>query len=147
MANPKFSELPAAAALTGTETLPVVQGGGAVRTTPSDIVSLPAANKAVTGEIAAVNVVADTAYTLAPGDKGALVVFTNTNPVTLTVPAGFKKKAVVYLKQGSSGQVTCSADAGVTLETASTLKTRTARSVIALIFHDDDKATVVGDME
>lgn len=146
MSNPKLSQLPAADALTGTETAIGLQGGAAKQIVLDDVIALPSPNKAVTGEIAGVNVQAGTAYVLAASDKGKLVVCSNASAIAVTVPTGFKAKSVVYVKQGGAGQVTLSPAAGVTLETASTLKTRAARSVIALIFHADDQATVVGDM-
>jgi hypothetical protein len=146
MANPKFSQLPPADPLSGGEIIPVVQGGAAKRASLSDVAGIPAPNKAVTGEIAGVNVQSGTSYVLALSDKGKLVVCSNANAITVTVPTGFKANAVVYIKQGNAGQVSLSPASGVSLETASTLRTRAARSVIALIFHGDDQATVVGDL-
>lgn len=146
MANTKFSALPVADALSGTEIMPVVQGGAAKSLAVDSLLARPVPSKAVTGEIAGVNPQVGAAYALQATDKGCLVVCTNANAITVSVPIGFKANTVLYIKQGGAGQVTLSPASGVTLETASTLLTRGPRSVLALIFHANDAATVVGDM-
>jgi hypothetical protein len=147
MADTKFSALPAASALSGSEKVIGLQGAAATQVGVQAIVDLPSTTKAVTGEIAGVNTQAGTAYTLTAADKGCLVIATNASAVTITVPLGiFKKNAVVYIKQSGAGQVTMAAASGVTLETEVSLKTRAVRGVLALIFHADDAATVVGAM-
>lgn len=146
MSNPKFSQLPNHAALTGTEILPAVQGGSAVQVSIADLLAVPAPTKAITGEIAAINVQNGTAYALQPTDKGAMIVCNNASPITVTVPQGFKINTVIYILQTGAGQVTLTAASGVSLSTSSSLKTRTANSVIALVYTANDTAVVVGDM-
>lgn len=146
MSNPKFSQLPQAQPLTGTEPVVGLQGGSAVQMAAQAIADLPSPNKAVAGEITGVNNQLLTAYSLQASDKGALVTFNNASAITVTVPTGFKQKTVIYLKQVGVGQVTLAPASGVTLDTAASLSTRTVRSVIALVFHANDAATVVGDL-
>ncbi|ULU26583.1 hypothetical protein [Dyella terrae] len=146
MSNPKFSQLPLSGALTGTETVVGLQGGTASQITTQAIADLPSTTKAVAGEITSVNNQVGTAYVLQGTDKGALVVATNASAITVTVPQGIKQKTVIYIKQGGAGQVTLVPASGVTLDTAASVSTRVVRSVIALVFHANDAATVVGDL-
>lgn len=146
MSDIKFSQLPAAAAMTGAEIVPAIQGGSAVQITPAAILALPAANKAVTGQVAGINSQTGTAYTLQASDVGVVVAINNANPIAVTVPEGFKQNQVFFILQQGAGQITLSAANGVTLTSASTLETRTVNSMMALVYLANDIATVVGDI-
>jgi hypothetical protein len=91
--------------------------------------------------------IAGTSYTLVAADAGALLLFTNGSPVTVTVPdAVFAQGDVVCLRQKGAGQVTMSPGAGVTLTSSGgLLSTRGQHAQIAVIFDAANDAAVIGD--
>lgn len=124
----------AAAALDGTETLSVIQGGAMVDTTTQDIADLAAATVAdgsiTTAKLAdasvtgaklstSINAQTGTSYTAVLGDANNVVTMTNAAASTFTVPANASAAIPVgsslEVWQGGAGQVTVVADTGVTI--------------------------------
>lgn len=88
-----------------------------------------------------------TAYTLVAADAGALLLFTNDNPVTVTVPDDvFAQGDVICINQFGDGRVTLSAGAGVTLLSSDNLlATRKQYAQIALAAAAVDQFLVIGE--
>lgn len=86
-----------------------------------------------------------TSYTLLASDAGSLLIFTNSSPVTVTVPSGVLAQGdVVCIRQGAGGQVTMSPAGGVTIQSSDNLlATRTQGAQIALVC-DDSGGTQFG---
>lgn len=132
MADVKISELPAAAALTGAENLPGVQGGVTVKIAAQALQRIPVNNQ--TG----------TSYTLVAADGGKMVRCSNAAAVSLTLPTGtFTVGDVVLVRQVGAGQVTAS---GGTVNPASP-KTRAQNSVMSLHYVAADTWDASGDLE
>lgn len=132
MADVKISELPTAAALTGAETLPAVQGGATVGIEARSLQRVPINNQ--TG----------TAYSLVAGDAGKMVRCANAAAISLTLPTGtFTVGDVVMVRQVGAGQVTAS---GGIVNPASP-KTRAQNSVMSLHYVADDTWDASGDLE
>jgi P pilus assembly chaperone PapD len=75
-----------------------------------------------------------TSYTLAAGDAGNVIQFTNSSAVTLTVNTStFTQGQVVAIEQAGTGQVTVAPGSGVTIATSKSLKTFGQGAIIGLI--------------
>lgn len=135
MADTKISQLPAAAALTGDELLPVVQGGATLRATARAMQRVP------------INDQTGTAYTLVAADGGKMVRCNNAAAIALTVPGGGTMAVgdVVMVRQVGAGQVTAG---GATLNTPAgvSAKTRVQGSVMSLHCVAADTFDVSGDL-
>ena len=94
---------------------------------------------------------ATTARTLVLTDAGNSIEFTNTAAVTVTVPlnatVAFPLYTIIYFIQGNTGQVTCAATGGVTIEYPDTLKTRKRESVVGIKKLATDTWQFFGDFE
>ena len=103
------------------------------------------------GSIVTTNAQTGTAYTLVLTDKGKLVSCTNAAAITVTVPpnseVAFATGSIVYVGQAGAGQVTVAAGAGVTINKATSLKTRALYSMLALIKTGTDAWWLTGDQE
>lgn len=129
----KISALPAAAALDGTELVPVVQGSVSVRTTVDAI--------AASG-IAKVNPQTGTTYTLVLDDAPAakayqgIVTMNNAAANTLTVPpnsaVAYPVGTQIQVVQLGAGQTSIAAGAGVTISNPSSLTARVQYSSLVL---------------
>jgi hypothetical protein len=101
------------------------------------------------GSIVTTNAQTGTAYTLVLTDKGKLVSCTNAAAITVTVPpnseVAFATGSIVYVGQAGAGQVTVAAGAGVTINKATSLKTRALYSMLALIKTGTDTWWLTGD--
>jgi hypothetical protein len=135
MADVKISALPAAAALTGAETLPGVQGGATVKLTAQALQRIP------------VNTQTGTAYTLVAADGGKMVRCNNAAAVSLTVPGSGVMAVgdVVMVRQVGAGQVTASG-ATLNVPTGVSAKTRALGSVMSLHCVAADTFDVSGDL-
>jgi hypothetical protein len=113
MADAKISQLPAAAALAGTEVAPIVQSAATVKATVQDIKDLAATKYAIasTGIITE----AGTTRTLAAGDNGKVIYFTSGSAITVNTASGLGAGFSCMLVQGGAGQITVSQGAGTTL--------------------------------
>jgi hypothetical protein len=91
-----------------------------------------------------------TSYTLTTSDNGNYIYFTNSSAITVTVNSqnttSWLSGSYIMLEQGGAGQITVSPDAGVTITSSSTLKSRTQYSAIALIRKNTNIWNLVGDM-
>ena len=134
MADVKISALPAAAALTGDETFPLVQGGVTLRAVVRAVQRIPVSNQ--TG----------TAYTAVAGDAGKTIRCANAAAIALTLPTGtFVVGDVVLVRQVGAGQVTASGGT-LNIPTAVTAKTRVQGSVMSLHYVAADTWDVSGDL-
>lgn len=99
---------------------------------------------------AGVNAQTGTTYTMVIGDAGWNITLNNASPITVTVPThasvAFATGAVIGITQIGAGQVTISPAGGVTVNSASTLKTRVQYSICGLIYEGSDVWTFGGDM-
>ena len=131
MADVKISELPAATALTGEETLPGVQGGTTVKMAARALQCIPVNNQ--TG----------TAYTAVAGDAGKMIRCANASAVALTLPTGtYTVGDVIMVRQVGAGQVTAS---GGTIDPAGP-KTRAQGSVMSLHYVAANTWDASGDL-
>ena len=88
-----------------------------------------------------------TAYTLVAADAGALLLFTNGSPVTVTVPDDvFAQGDVICINQFGGGRVTVAPGSGVDLRSSDALlSTRKQYAQIALVAADVDEFLVIGE--
>jgi hypothetical protein len=90
-----------------------------------------------------------TSYTLALTDAGDYIQTTSTSAVTITVPlqssVSWAADTEIMFEQGNTGQLTIVGASGVTINSSSTLKSRTRYSVIGLKRISSDVWTLVGD--
>lgn len=74
---------------------------------------------------------AGTTYTLVGADAGTIIFFTNTSPITVTVPSGvFSNNQIVQIAQYSSGQITLSPSGTVLNSFGASLKTAGEYAVV-----------------
>lgn len=96
-----------------------------------------------------IEVLTGTSYTLKATDAGKLLLFTNTEPITVTVDAGVLSRGdVVCIRQNNSGQVTVVASGGVTVSSTDNLmSTRKQSAQIALICDNEagDQFCLIGE--
>lgn len=89
-------------------------------------------------------------YTLVLTDEGKIINRANAAANNTIIPANasvpFELGTVVYLTQGAAGQCTLVADAGVTLITPSTLKTRKQNATIAALKTATNTWLISGDL-
>lgn len=92
-----------------------------------------------------------TTYTLVLSDAGKRVTLTNASAVTLTVPpnssVAFPVGTRIIVAQRGAGQVTVAAGAGVTINTAETLKLADQYAYAELFKHATDEWDLVGRLE
>lgn len=86
-----------------------------------------------------------TAVTVGPAAVGTVIDTTNGSAVAATVSAGTTGD-VVEVTQYGAGQVTFTGDSGVTLRSASGLKTRAQYSSVALRWRTGTEVIVSGDL-
>lgn len=90
-----------------------------------------------------------TTYTLATTDEAKMVICTNASAITVTVPsdstADLPIGFICHVHQGGAGQVTLSPDTGVTLDYATSLKTRTQYAALSVMKTASNTFKVVGD--
>ncbi len=127
----KISGLSAAAALAGTETVAILQGGGTVAATVQNI-----ANLASTG--LTVNATGATSYAFAINDAGTWRQFTAGSAVGATIPAHasvpFAIGATILVEQAGGGVVTILAAVGVTLHAnGGKVATNGVSAVVAIV--------------
>lgn len=115
----KFTDLPAAGALSGSEIIAVVKSGASVQTTAQAIADL-GGDGGGGGGITAMNEQTGTSYTLALTDATKAVRCTNAAAISLTIPphssVALPLLCAIPVFQGSAGVATVTAGAGVTLE-------------------------------
>lgn len=93
-----------------------------------------------------VNANTGTAYTLASTDQDKLVTLSNTNPITLTVPAStFSTGAVVNIQAIGSGQVTVQGD-GTSTVTGTGTKLRVQYSAASIVCTGTNTFSLIGDL-
>jgi hypothetical protein len=88
---------------------------------------------------------AGTSITVGPDDVGTVVETTSGSAVAVTVLAG-QAGDVVEVTQYGAGQATFTGDSGVTLRSASGLKTRAQYSSMALRWRTATEVIVAGDV-
>ncbi|MDC8457812.1 DUF2793 domain-containing protein [Marinobacter sp. DS40M6] len=92
-----------------------------------------------------------TSYTLVLTDDNTVVRCSNSSPFQLTVPlnsnVAFPAGTIIQVRQVGAGQVTLVPEAGVSILTPETLKTRKQGSTIAIMKVDDDTWDATGDLE
>lgn len=134
MADVKISELPAAAALTGAETLPGVQGGVTVKIAAQALQRIQVNNQ--TG----------TAYTAVAGDAGKMIRCANASAITLTLPTGtYTVGDVIMVRQVGAGQVTASGGT-INLRSGVSAKTRDQGCVMSLHYVAPNEWDADGDL-
>lgn len=98
-----------------------------------------------------INAQSGTAYTLAASDEAKMVICSNANAITVTVPsdstADLPIGFICHVHQGGAGQVTLSPDTGVTLDYATSLKTRTQYAALSVMKTASNTFKVIGDQE
>lgn len=98
----------------------------------------------------AINVQSGTSYTFAMVDQTRLTSFTNSSSTAVTIPlnstVSFDVGTRLDVIQSGTGQVTLSGAGGVTVNTSTTLKTRTRYSAISAIKMNTNEWVVVGDL-
>jgi len=96
-----------------------------------------------------INAQTGTTYTLVLADAGKLVTLDNASPISLEVPlnssVAFTTGTQVNLAQIGAGRVTVAGAAGVTVNSALGLKTRTQYSVLTCIKTGTDTWLLTGD--
>jgi hypothetical protein len=97
-----------------------------------------------TGYVAS-STITGTTYTYAAADIGTVKETTNGSAVAVTVPQ-FAAGAVVETTQYGAGQITFAGDTGVTLRSASGLKTRAQYSAVVLRWRSATEVMVSGDL-
>lgn len=135
MADVKISELPAAAALTGAETLPGVQGGTTVKITTRALQRIGINNQ--TG----------TTYTAGPSDAGKMVRCNNSAAISFALQTGdvFASGDVVMVRQVGAGQVTASGGT-LNIKSGASAKTRAQGCCMSLHYVGTDTWDVDGDL-
>lgn len=91
-----------------------------------------------------------TTYTLTQSDFNGrtIVVCTNANPITVTVPAGLEIGTNVLVKQGGAGAITFVGGSGVTMQSKdSALSTGADQSHVTIYVEDTDLITLTGDLQ
>lgn len=96
-----------------------------------------------------INAQTGTTYTLALSDAGKLVTLSNASPISLEIPlnssVAFPTGTQVNMAQIGAGRVTVAGAAGVTVNSALGLKTRTQYSVLTCIKTATDIWLLTGD--
>lgn len=144
MADVRISELPSASSPAGAETVPMVQSGTTKKATVRDIAKV--GYQSVVTESAATR-------TLAAGDRGAWLRFTNATACVLTVPANattaFEIGEVFNGIQAAAGKVTISGAASVTINVPAEFKnnTRAQGAPFCLVKVATDTWDLIGDLE
>lgn len=96
-----------------------------------------------------INAQTGTTYTLALSDAGKLVTLSNASPISLEIPlnssVAFPTGTQVNMAQIGAGRVTVAGAAGVTVNSALGLKTRTQYSVLTCIKTATDTWLLTGD--
>lgn len=91
-----------------------------------------------------------TTYTITLDDEDYVIQHTNASAIAVTVPtnanAPFEIGAAIHPAQWGAGQVTVAGDTGVTVRTASTLKTRAQYSMCSLVKVGTNEWVWFGDM-
>ena len=92
----------------------------------------------VTGGNVNIKSIGGTSYTLLATDPGSLLIFTNADPITVTVPVNTLAQGdVVCLLQGGAGRVTLTPAANVSLNSSDDLlATRTQYAQVAVVCDD-----------
>lgn len=144
MANKRVSELTAAGAMTGDELLPVVQSAASYKGSVKDIVKFGYQSLLTDST---------TTKTLALTDRGQWMRFTNASSMALTVPpnssVAFAIGECLNGIQASTGLVTITAGAGVTINKPSgyNAKTRAQGAAFCLVKIATDTWDLIGDLE
>jgi hypothetical protein len=156
MADTKISALTAAAALAGTEAVPVVQSAATVKTTLSAIAAY--VRSTITGYLTAANNLSDlasaatargnlglhavttqtgTAYTAVLADADSMVRFTSASAVTFTIPpnssVAFPVGTWIEIVQAGAGAVSVAAGSGVTVNSRSSDLTLAGQYAVAFV--------------
>lgn len=97
-------------------TLPRLSGTAGNTLLPSNIAVTD--NDEISGFRSLVVTDTTTARTLASGDRGTTIVFTNSSPITVTLPVGAFSGFNVEIVQGGTGQITFTPASGATLTNA-----------------------------
>jgi hypothetical protein len=96
-----------------------------------------------------VTTISGTTHTTSSGNNGALLVFTSTSSITLTVTDVLTDGQSITILQDNTGQITLSGS-GVTLSGAGTdagvLKTRTRYSIATIVRISSGQYRVFGDL-
>ena len=116
--------------------------------TGSGIYSSGVTSPSYTTNLASINSVSTSGYTLVETDNGRVVLLTDESPTAVTVPAGLSPGFNCTLIQTTvSGQVTLTSGTGVSLNSAyGALKTTTRYSVAGVIGVVSDSYVVTGDI-
>lgn len=120
-----------------------------------DVLAIPGTDaakwEALNNPVIPVNDQTGTSYALVLADMNKTVRMDNAAAITLTVPANsttaFPIGTVITIRQVGAGQITLSPGGGVTLNTPSTLKSRTQFSTLSIHKVDTDEWDVMGDIE
>lgn len=144
MADKRISELTGAAAMTGAETVPVVQSAVTVKVPAKDIAKLGYQD-----------VITDAtgARTLSVADRGAWLRLTNATATVLTIPTNasvaFGIGETFNGIQGAAGKITFTAAGGVTVNVPTDYKsnTRAQGAPYCLIKVATDTWDLIGDLE
>lgn len=138
MADAKISQLPAAAALTGSEAVPIVQASTTVQTTVDALMQAQFEANIVTETT--------TSRTLTAGDMQKIIYCTNGSAVTITCATGLGAGFNVTIIQGGAGKVTVAAGAATLVSYSSLFSTMGQYAVISLISPVADTFVAAGNL-
>lgn len=144
MADKRISELTSVGTMTGTETMPMVQGSTTVKGIARDVAKI--GYQVVTTD-------ASGARTLGLTDRGAWLRFTHATASVLTIPTNasvaFAIGEVFNGIQGAAGKITFTPASGVTINVPSEYKsnTRAQGAPFCLIKVATDTWDLIGDLE
>lgn len=149
MADTKISALPTAGVITGTEELPVVQGGVTSKVTVTSLVA-PSLVSYQT-KTTTINNQTGTTYTFVLADEASLVTFGSASATTVTVPTNasvaFPVGTQIDLIQAGTGKVTLTPAGGVTINSQSSYTSIAAQNVgVTLIKTATDTWYLVGSL-
>jgi hypothetical protein len=101
--------------------------------------------------LSGINAQTGTTYTTVLADANTLITCSNASAITVTVAknasVAYPLGTPIYFSQKGAGQVTLVGDTGVTLNNASSLKTRAQYSVLCAVQYVTDTWNVFGDMQ
>lgn len=135
MDDTKISALPAASALTGVETFPVVQSGATKKATISQVTTAQLVTES------------GTSRTLGSSDNGKIILCTSNSAVTITCPDGLVNGFNATFVQMGTGKVTLSAGGTATLVSyGSLLSTIGQYAVISVVNSGSNTFVAAGNL-
>lgn len=135
MADKKISQLTGATTpLTGSEVLPIVQGGSTVKVSVDNLTAgKPIASSAYQLDSTGIITESGTTRTLSATDNGKVIYCTSGSSVTINCAAGLGAGFSVTIIQGGAGKVTVAANGQTLVSYSSLFSTMGQYAVISLV--------------